>query len=328
MPYTYLSGGLFLTGVAVIPATTLKDLNGGPDGAYAYAAGNSSAGEQHAEEKDAERPVKVDTVRQDREYFNDALGKKHKWNVRFMHSEDVFVLMSQAVSRLPDAPPWLWPEKFPIPASLHAMASGRVEEFYKVHCSPLCRGFCQSTMDSGGQWKGTYESICYHHLAPTANHTHIVQRFQMTKWNYESINDDQQAAVANFCSRMPVGGWPPYLLHGPPGTGKTITVIETVLQLIRQSGSTRVLLVAPSNSAADVLCSRLGTFGLTSAEMHRFIWTKRKVASVPTALLGFTHQDSASGEFSYLPTEDLLAFRVIVRCSCFENALFPYVWWS
>ena len=98
-------------------------------------------------------------------------------------------------------------------------------------------------------------------------------------------------------------------------------MIETVLQLIQQSGSTRVLLVAPSNSAADVLTTRLASFGLKASEMHRFIWAKRKVSAVPTALLGFTHQDGESGEFSYLPLDQLLAKRVIVSTSLASGLL-------
>ncbi|GAA5884186.1 hypothetical protein JCM16303_005959 [Sporobolomyces ruberrimus] len=47
-----------------------------------------------------------------------------------------------------------------------------------------------------------------------------------------------------------------YVVFGPPGTGKTVTIIEACLQLVMYHNAT-ILLTAPSNSAADLLCSRL-----------------------------------------------------------------------
>uniref|UniRef100_A0A8C5A7M7 RNA helicase n=1 Tax=Gadus morhua TaxID=8049 RepID=A0A8C5A7M7_GADMO len=49
----------------------------------------------------------------------------------------------------------------------------------------------------------------------------------------------------------------PYILFGPPGTGKTITLIEAVLQVYHFVPSSRVLVCTPSNSAADLVCVRL-----------------------------------------------------------------------
>ena len=43
---------------------------------------------------------------------------------------------------------------------------------------------------------------------------------------------------------------------GPPGTGKTRTLMEVVLQLVRKPGS-KLLLCAPSPVAADIICKRL-----------------------------------------------------------------------
>uniref|UniRef100_A0A8C3QHH1 RNA helicase n=1 Tax=Cyanoderma ruficeps TaxID=181631 RepID=A0A8C3QHH1_9PASS len=50
----------------------------------------------------------------------------------------------------------------------------------------------------------------------------------------------------------------PYLLFGPPGTGKTVTVIEAILQVIHFTlPDSRILVCAPSNAATDLICLRL-----------------------------------------------------------------------
>jgi ATP-dependent RNA/DNA helicase IGHMBP2 len=49
------------------------------------------------------------------------------------------------------------------------------------------------------------------------------------------------------------------LVHGPPGTGKTRTLVEIVRQMVARGQ--RVLVVAASNAAVDLLTERLGSAG-------------------------------------------------------------------
>jgi superfamily I DNA and/or RNA helicase len=68
--------------------------------------------------------------------------------------------------------------------------------------------------------------------------------------NFESLNASQQAAVAFALSAEDLA-----IIHGPPGTGKTTTVVEFIRQAVLRGE--KVLACAPSNTAVDNLLERL-----------------------------------------------------------------------
>ncbi len=69
------------------------------------------------------------------------------------------------------------------------------------------------------------------------------------------LNDAQVAAVKNILATEDVG-----IIHGPPGTGKTTTLVHAI-QLIC-AAEKNVLVTAPSNAAVDLLVDRLSEKGL------------------------------------------------------------------
>lgn len=51
------------------------------------------------------------------------------------------------------------------------------------------------------------------------------------------------------------------IIHGPPGTGKTTTLVQAIRALVKQNNE-KVLVVAPSNTAVDLLSEKLHNEGL------------------------------------------------------------------
>ncbi|MFN3402527.1 MAG: AAA domain-containing protein [Cytophagaceae bacterium] len=64
------------------------------------------------------------------------------------------------------------------------------------------------------------------------------------------LNDSQNRAVLNVVYAEDVA-----VIHGPPGTGKTTTLIEAIMQTLNEEE--QVLVCAPSNTAVDLLTERL-----------------------------------------------------------------------
>ena len=65
------------------------------------------------------------------------------------------------------------------------------------------------------------------------------------------LNENQNKALNLVRSAQDVA-----IIHGPPGTGKTTTLIQSILQTLKHEN--QVLVCAPSNAAVDLLVEKLG----------------------------------------------------------------------
>lgn len=69
------------------------------------------------------------------------------------------------------------------------------------------------------------------------------------------LNKSQNDAVQNILAAEDVA-----IIHGPPGTGKTTTIVAAIQQLVKRESP--ILVCAPSNSATDLLTEKLAQIGL------------------------------------------------------------------
>ncbi|PWJ36181.1 AAA domain-containing protein [Sediminitomix flava] len=76
----------------------------------------------------------------------------------------------------------------------------------------------------------------------------------------ERLNSSQNEALENIFHAQDVA-----IIHGPPGTGKTTTLVQAVKQMLRREK--QILVSAPSNTATDLLSEKLAQEGLKVVRM-------------------------------------------------------------
>lgn len=76
------------------------------------------------------------------------------------------------------------------------------------------------------------------------------------KFTSDKLNSSQQEAVSKILSAKDLA-----VVHGPPGTGKTTTLVQAIKALSKHENQ-KILVVAPSNTAVDLLTEKLSEEGL------------------------------------------------------------------
>ncbi|KAJ8508765.1 hypothetical protein ONZ45_g9006 [Pleurotus djamor] len=125
-------------------------------------------------------------------------------------------------------------------------------------------------------------------------------------------NPAQKQAVDSIVSQPP--GSIPFVIFGPPGTGKTVTLVEAIQGVLATQRNARILACAPSNSAADLIAERLTSAGRASLkpnELFRFYAPSRSKDTIPDSLNRYIYT-LASGHLSVPILTTMKAFRVVV----------------
>ncbi len=151
---------------------------------------------------------------------------------------------------------------------------------------------------------------------------------EQNMWVDDTVNVHQKMSVSMILSKE--NGLAPIVIHGPPGTGKTKTVVEAVNQIINLNlknhnkckNTPRILMTAPSDIACDVLCSRLAKTLHGKYDMLRMNLPQRQINEIVLMdVLGHCHTSKATGLFEIPEALELKKYKVIV-CTCAAAALF------
>jgi hypothetical protein len=111
----------------------------------------------------------------------------------------------------------------------------------------------------------------FHGMAKNSNEIESLKSssFESFEFFNKSIegNVEQMLAIKNIvnCTAYPY----PQIVFGPPGTGKTTTLVECIAQIVKLRPDSRVLVATQSNSASDEIGVRLLKF-LSNTQIYRF----------------------------------------------------------
>ncbi|XP_071810041.1 RNA helicase Mov10l1-like isoform X1 [Asterias amurensis] len=129
---------------------------------------------------------------------------------------------------------------------------------------------------------------------------------EMAEFYNPHLNVRQQSAVIRILQGE--GRPMPYIIFGPPGTGKTVTVVEAILQVHCRRPSSRILACTPSNSAADLLTERIHDSNkVDSGAMVRLNAFHRSQESIPSAILPYCKDGEKL---------EVISHQRIIVCTC------------
>ncbi|XP_065183800.1 putative helicase mov-10-B.1 [Sycon ciliatum] len=136
----------------------------------------------------------------------------------------------------------------------------------------------------------------------------VISRFYDRHINNES-NPEQCQAVQQIVAGS--SGRAPYLIFGPPGTGKTTTLVEAIKQVRFFHKKCRILACTPSNSAADLVTTRLLKH-IDAKDIIRLNALSRKKSSLADGVMNVSYCD---GDLFYFPNLARIRTFSIVVCT-------------
>lgn len=143
------------------------------------------------------------------------------------------------------------------------------------------------------------------------SNSHLVNR---------QLNKFQRKAVINVLKAecRPA----PYIIFGPPGTGKTVTLVEAILQVYKHKPNFKILVCANSNAAADLCATRLLKSGVVPRDqLVRISAFYRMEKLIPPEIEDITVDMDTFCMLKYNQNRDI---KIIVTTCIQSGALYDY----
>ncbi|KAM7269280.1 hypothetical protein ACFE04_024777 [Oxalis oulophora] len=151
-------------------------------------------------------------------------------------------------------------------------------------------------------------------LFPSNSTSRLIHPVPFVPFN-SNLNEEQQCSIKMI---LGCNGGPPYTIFGPPGTGKTSTLVEAISQVYAMNRGSRILVCSASNSAADHILEKLISCDMANIdenEILRLNSRSRSIEDIQLDLIRFCK--------SKCPTlHVLMRYRIIISTYMNSSVLF------
>jgi len=127
--------------------------------------------------------------------------------------------------------------------------------------------------------------------------------------NFEN-NLAQQTCVTTI--KLGVSHPLPYVIFGPPGTGKTNTLVEAIKQIILADSKSKILVACPSNDACDLIVMRLADHIPVSRMFRLNARTRSTFMTIEPTVMKYSLYDESNGYFLTPSVEQFQRYQVVV----------------
>ncbi|KAM7261923.1 hypothetical protein ACFE04_021000 [Oxalis oulophora] len=126
--------------------------------------------------------------------------------------------------------------------------------------------------------------------------------------------EEQQCSIKMI---LGCNGGPPYIIFGPPGTGKTSTLVEAISQVYAMNSYSQILVCSASNSAADYILEKLISWDMANIDENEILRLNSRSRSSQDIQLNLIRFCKSECPTLYV----LMRYRIIIS-TCMNSSVF------